>query len=142
MRPSDWPERLAAYVADAQKRPWQWGTHDCCSFARGAVLAVGGPDLGDAWSGSYATEDGARGAIEQYGRDLEAAMDVVCAGAGLVEMPNPCAASRGDLIVLYHRQYTAGRALAAICIGRDAAAATTKGILLLPMRLAVKAWRV
>ena len=38
----DWPERLAAYLADQRPHRFAWGTHDCARFAAGAVHAITG----------------------------------------------------------------------------------------------------
>ena len=141
MRLPDWPERLAAYIQDRRERPFRWGSNDCCSFARGAVLAIGGPDLGIGWAGEYADEDGARAAIQGMGRDLEAAVESACRDAGLVETESRLA-QRGDLLVVRERRLIGGMPLAAVCTGRDALAVGLRGVLALPMRAVVRAWAV
>lgn len=35
---------LAAYMAEIEARPWSWGSHDCCTFVAGWVMARGNPD--------------------------------------------------------------------------------------------------
>ena len=141
VRPPDWPERLAAYIAASRDKRWCWGQHDCCSFARGAVLAAGGPDLGAGWAGAYADEAEAGEAIRSLGRDLEEAMERVCALHGLPEIEPPMA-QRGDLVVLRDRMLIGGVPAAAICMGRDALATTIRGLLAVPMRSAVRAWGI
>ena len=141
MRPPSWPEALRDYVVAASDRPWSWGEHDCCSFARGAVIAVGGPDLGGGWVGTYATEDGARAAILARGRDLEYAVEPVARGAGLAEV-NPLMAHRGDLLILRDQRLIGGMPVAAICEGRDAVTVALHGLIRLPMRLAQRAWAI
>lgn len=42
MRCSDWPERLRAYLVEAQGRPFDWGRFDCAVFADGTIEAVTG----------------------------------------------------------------------------------------------------
>lgn len=39
-----WEDKLAKIIADANKRPFNWGTHDCVTFAADAVLAITGHD--------------------------------------------------------------------------------------------------
>ena len=141
LRPADWPERLAAHVASARSQPWRWGLHDCCAFARGAVLAVGGPDLGAGWAGAYRSEREALDAVRSLGRDLEDAMVQVCALHGLQET-EPALAQRGDLVVLRDRMLIGGAPAAAVCVGRDALAATMRGVLAVPMASAVRAWAI
>ena len=45
VRRPDWPERLLAYLAEREAMPFAWWINDCCTFARGAVLAMTGADL-------------------------------------------------------------------------------------------------
>jgi hypothetical protein len=58
-RLKDWPSRLAALVAAARARPFEWGTHDCCLWAADAVQALTGRDPAAKWRGTYSTEVGA-----------------------------------------------------------------------------------
>lgn len=45
-RASDWPELLLAYIAERERRVFEWGkrAHDCCSFSLGWALAATGID--------------------------------------------------------------------------------------------------
>jgi hypothetical protein len=141
LRPPDWPERLARYVTAARTRAFEWGISDCCAFARGAVLAIGGPDMGEGWARTYSDEDGARAAIRSLGRDLEYAVETMAGRVGLAEV-GPRMAQRGDLLVVRDQKLIGGMPLAAICEGRDALSTATTGLIKLPMRVAVRAWAV
>lgn len=62
MRYPDWPVRLNEYIIKAEKLEFKLGTHDCCTFAAGAIEAITGEDPMtelrdhyDDWAGS---EDG------------------------------------------------------------------------------------
>ncbi len=105
------------------------------------MLAVGGPDLGPGWAGSYADEDGASEAIRARGGDLERVIEGVARQHGLAEV-EPRLARRGDLLVCRDRMLIGGMALAAICEGRDAVSTTLRGLIRLPMRVAIRAWAV
>lgn len=58
-RCEDWHARLAAYVFDAGRTPFAYGSHDCALFAAGAVEAMTGTDLAAGWRGIYRTLAGA-----------------------------------------------------------------------------------
>jgi hypothetical protein len=141
MRPPGWPEALAAHVDAMRDLPWCWGKRDCVSFARGAVLAVGGPDLGEGWAGAYSDEAGAGDLMLTFGRNLEAAVERVCRSAGLQEV-SPLLAQRGDLVVIVDPHLTANLAVAAVCIGAYGATFIRRGFVRLPMRAAVRAWAI
>ncbi len=141
MRPPGWPEALAAYVDTMRELPWCWGKRDCASFARGAVLAVGGPDLGEGWAGAYSDEDGARKLMLTFGRNLEEAAERVCRSAGLQEV-SPLLAQRGDLVVIADPQLTANLPVPAVCVGAYGATFMRRGFVRLPMRAAVRTWAI
>lgn len=44
-RPPNWAEALDAYLVEMRERKFQYGAHDCVTFARGAFKAVTGRDL-------------------------------------------------------------------------------------------------
>ncbi|MCK8786732.1 hypothetical protein M0638_20380 [Roseomonas sp. NAR14] len=102
---------------------------------------MGGPDLGRDWRGTYDGEADARGVIESYGQDLEAACAEVCQAAGMQEV-QPALAQRGDLLVLRDRALLRGVPALAICNGATAMTVTHRGLIAMPMRVAVRAWVV
>jgi ferric-dicitrate binding protein FerR (iron transport regulator) len=63
----DWEARLAAYLDSVRVRPFEWGTHDCCLFAAGAVEAMTGVDPMPEFRGAYSTQRGARRALATHG---------------------------------------------------------------------------
>jgi hypothetical protein len=42
IRLPDWPERLAACIAEQRHRSFAWGEHDCCQFVARAIEAMTG----------------------------------------------------------------------------------------------------
>ena len=139
MRAPAWPEALRDYITAASAHAWRWGTNDCCTFARGAVLAAGGPDLGQDWLGSYTEEAGAADVMHAFGRNLEDATVAICHRAGLNEGP-PLLAQRGSLLIMAHPQFTANLPIVAVCIGAYGATFTKSGFTRLPMRATLRAW--
>lgn len=69
----DWPERLAAYLESRRNAPFEFGVHDCCTFACDAVKAQTGTDPMALARGKYKTEKGAANWLKRNGGDLEAA---------------------------------------------------------------------
>lgn len=92
-RRQDWPEALAAYIVDALRRPHAWGSHDCVTFACGAVEAMTGvaPVLPvKPWRDRAEAE----AALDAIG-GLAAAVDTV-----LPRLPSVHAAHRGDIVMI------------------------------------------
>jgi hypothetical protein len=91
-RRQDWPEALSAYIIAALHRPHAWGTHDCVTFARGAVEAATGEAI--VLPALWTDEASARAALEAAG-GLPAAVDSV-----LPRLPSPLHAGRGDIVLV------------------------------------------
>lgn len=87
----DWPERLAAYLAQQRPRQFAWGVNDCAGFAAGAVLAITGRQVLPVQWASMA--DAARQLRALGG--LQAAVDKV-----LPRLPSPALAQRGDVVLV------------------------------------------
>lgn len=138
-RPSDWPERLAAVIADARERPWQRGVHDCGTFVAEAVKAIGGPDIGGGWVGEYDDDASADQVMRRWGEDMEAAVSAAMAAGGLDEVA-PAYAMRGDVVLLYNARLP--EMVPAICDGFRAVTMGHQGVMQVPRRWAIKAWRV
>lgn len=125
----DWPERLAAYVSSAQRTPFCWGSHDCVTFAAGAMEAV----------------TGARPVMPQWHdvhdalRQLRAVGGLAAAveSAGLPVLTRPEFASRGDIVMVEH----APRPFLAVCLGHVWAAPGAAGLEYGPMSSAARGWK-
>lgn len=90
----DWDARLAAYLEPLRERAFEWGTHDCCTFSAGAVLAMTGVDPMPEFRGRYRTAIGSARALRRHGAGtLEATLDTKFA-----RVP-PHLAQRGDLVM-------------------------------------------
>lgn len=131
----DWPERLAAYLAEHRPHRFAWGAHDCVSFAAGAVVAItGGQVLPARWANCA---EAAR-QLRQAG-GLAAAVDQV-----LPRLAAPALAQRGD-IVLAQQPVASGRARRqwlAVADGARWWAPSREGLFCGPMAAALIAWRV
>lgn len=93
-RKPDWEARLAAYLEPLRLRPFEWGEHDCCLFAAGAVLAMTDIDPMPEFRGRYTTAQGAARALMKIGAGtLEATVD------GKFEAVPASLAQRGDIVM-------------------------------------------
>lgn len=68
-RTNDWPTKLANYLLEKQKQPFEWGVNDCCLFAADAILAMGGLDVAKDVRGRYKTAIGAHRIMKKLSAD-------------------------------------------------------------------------
>lgn len=71
-----WPELLADYIEARRHRPFAWGTHDCATFAAGAVVAMTGCRLAGVLPAVWANEHEATRVLQRAG-GLEQAVAAV-----------------------------------------------------------------
>ena len=130
MRAQDWPERLAAYVESRRTVPFEYGSHDCCHFAGGAVDAITGRNPMAAFH--YRNQIGAERAIRKAG-SLDALVEQTLGKPMAVAL-----ARRGDVVIAdLERGATVG-----ICTGAEAVFASEIGVTFRPMSSVRKAWRI
>jgi len=100
-RDDDWPYFLERYLIENEKQNFQYGHFDCCLFAAGAIEAMTGVDLAEAFRGHYANHKQAMVIVRKAcGR-----MSFVSLAAKLFEkahMPEvaPQFAQRGDVVLI------------------------------------------
>jgi len=134
-RLADWEARLAAYLEPLRLCSFQWGEHDCCTFAGGAVKAMTGVDPMPEFRGRYTTAIGSARALKRFGAGtLEATMDSKFTAVA------PSLAMRGDVVM--------SGGLLGICLGTFAMAVGAEGeregLVRLPRPewIEPRAWRV
>ena len=135
LRRADWPERLAEVVKAARGRPFQWGRHDCATFAFDCVLAMTGVDRLADFRGRYRTAKGARRALKRIGgvatvEDLATALTIRPADAQT--------AQRGDVVLI---DGDLGPTLG-VCLGVRSAFVGPDGLAFAPTAVVRRAWRV
>lgn len=134
-RYADWPERLAAYLAEQRPHRFAWGSNDCVSFVAGGVHAITGVQL---LTMRWPDAAGAARTLRQLG-GLGAAVSGV-----LPELSNPWLAQRGD-VVLVQAPVHGGRAMRqwlALVDGARWWVPCATGLYSGPMALAHRAWGV
>lgn len=131
----DWPEHLAAYLAEQRPHRFEWGTHDCATFAAGAVAAItGGPEFRAPW---FDAADAVR--MLRTFRGLAHAVDLA-----LPRLQSPALAQRGDVVLAQHpvADGRARRQFLAVADGPRCWVPSVTGLQSVPMALAVQAWGV
>jgi len=135
MRRSDWDLLLFEAVEAARNRPFEWGVHDCATWAHDVRrLLTDADDLASAWRGRYTTARGAARVMRRLGwKDLEEA-----ARAFLGEpLETPLLAQRGDIVS------TGGEAPAlGVCLGAQAAFLSPEGLTMIRLSDCRLAWRI
>lgn len=63
----DWDIRLAKWIDAMRDKPFQWGPHDCITFANNAAIQMRGFGFADEFLDGYTTQ---RGAMLKYQRFL------------------------------------------------------------------------
>ena len=129
-RLSNWPSRLAEYVAAAVNRPFAWGSNDCVLFAAGAIEAQTGqlPAM-PPWTD-------VRSALRQL--NAYGGLAAAVASTGMPELHRPACASRGDVLLIQgvRRQYLA------VCVGHVWTMPGIHGLRYGSMQAAVRGWKV
>jgi hypothetical protein len=129
---NNWLAALYVQLEAFNEKPFEWGSHDCCTFAADCVLAMTGEDRMVTHRGGYKTAIGATRKMARLG-GMEATITSV-----LGEPIAPAFAQRGDVVCFTSPLGdTCG-----VCVGSTIAAAGLYGITHTPMVQAFKAWKV
>jgi len=143
-RHEGWESRLADFIQAASRRPFQYGSHDCCLMPCDGVLAITGVDPAKKLRGRYKTIRGARSALRRFaGGGLIEAVEKIAADLGAPEVALSFA-RRGDICLVTDTELveTGFDAMLAICLGREIGIAQVDGLRLLPLSRAARAWGV
>lgn len=133
MRVENWPAALVAVIAAAQLRPFEWGAHDCGTFAAAAETAItGATRFGDAL-GNYRTARGAARKLRRLG--FASIEDLVAARLDEIERNF---AQRGDVVAI---DTEIGPALGVVT-GQSAVSPGAAGLIHYPLAICRRAWRV
>lgn len=131
MRQEGWPLRLETLISAARNRKFEWGRHDCGTFAAEVVKAITARSLN--LPKGYTTARGSALAM----RRKTGASDMAGATSYFLGEPldSPLQAMRGDVVL--HTTQALG-----VCIGADALCLSENGLVAVPMTDCVKAWRI
>jgi hypothetical protein len=133
-RRSDWPQRLASYLAGAADRPHVYGRHDCLLHIANAVEALTGRDYAEGQRGKYRSAAGA----SRYLRSLGFGTPEDLLDSLFPETP-VAFAQRGDIVM-------GEDGIPGLCIGGEAAFVGDEdgrdGLVIVPRAEWRKAWKV
>ena len=140
-RHENWPSLLSAEIEASRRRPFAWGTNDCCQFVGRCVEAMTGENPAARWTGSCSTAAEAEGVLEGLGGGLLSAWSAVL-GATI----RPAFARRGDVVLIRDGNNVI---VAIVDLSGERAVSVVEGeagtgdvICFFPMDRAVVAWRV
>ncbi len=132
MRYEDWPARMNAVVREYELSPFEWGKHDCVTFAADVALAISGRDYMSGFRGNYEDEAGA-------GELLAGDTLIDAINKMLGEQIPVMKAGRGDVVVAEF----GGLQTAGVCIGERAAFQVNgKRLLFIPFDRCIAAWKI
>lgn len=138
---ADWPEKLAEFIEARRNMPFTFGTNDCCTFAAAAVKALTGVDYRHQLIETF----GAYGTLAEAARRKEQTGGLEALATSILRDPIPVAfAGRGDIVLADAPDAVGDVDLRhlGVCLGTHVAAPGLKGLVFVPMSLAVKAWGV
>lgn len=129
----DFEVRLAAVLAEAERQPFAWGTHDCITFAFRAVQAMGGPDLLAMTPGGW-TQRSAPLLLHYFG-GLPRVVAAYAIWSGLRGVA-PRLVHRGDLVAIE----AGGDHAAGLALGAEVAVVGPDGLARVPRSTIVAGW--
>ena len=133
-----WEMLLDGWHKVAETRPFLWGKSDCCLTACDAVLAITGIDPAIGLRGLCHDRASAIRVMRDYaGGGVEKTVAKAFAACGFGDVP-PIFARRGDCGLV---PGDGGPALA-VCLGKMWAAQSKDGLVYLPLKNGLRAWRI
>ncbi len=135
MRLPDWPARLDRFLAERRDRPFAWGGNDCCLFVLDWIAEATGTRPFDP-RGQYHDQAEAAALLRKHWNTD----DLTLVATDLLGQPlaTPLLAGRGDVLAF---QRDKGVWLG-LCVGSQGVAVGRRGLVTLPLSLAIYGWRV
>lgn len=134
VRLEGWEVRLFDAVEAARARPFEWGHHDCATWAFDVRRSlVGGDDLAGLWRGRYRTALGAQRVMRKLGWS-----DIEAMGRSLLGDPlaSVLMAQRGDMLL------SGADPAFGVCVGARGAFVGPDGLAFVPLGQCLMAWSV
>lgn len=133
---TDWPKRLAVFLASRRYAPFEWGANDCCTFSCDGIIAITGTDVAKEFRG-YSTEAGAVELIAQHG-SIEALVRSVTSAHEMPTVPI-LKARRGDMVLFTG---PLGPTIGIVSLDGNIASPGVKEMMASPITQGTVAWRV
>jgi hypothetical protein len=132
----DIPGKLALFLEEKSRVPFQWGANDCCTFTSDWIAMRSGEDPASGVRGTYRTALGAARVLKAR-NGVDGIARAFCTAKGWAEV-HPAFSQRGDVMV-YQTEH--GPALG-ICCGHSSAFVYTDGVKYVETLKCSTAWRV
>lgn len=133
MKQPGWELRLHDAIEDARGRPFQWGSHDCATWAFDVAARLTGTESQSRiWLGRYRTAAGAERLKRRLGWSTRREGGEALLGAPLA---TPLLAQRGDIVLGPDEAF-------GICTGADAAFVGPAGLVFVKLAACAAAWRI
>lgn len=138
MRKQNWPIILNEKIEEAKAAPFVWGVCDCLQFAGNVAAAMLDYDPHAKAEADLYKYDSEIGAYKMLAKHFDSKMGNVF--GKVFEEISPAFAGRGDLaIVMFEGREVCGVVDSS---GRHVACKALEGILFMPIKSAIAAWRV
>lgn len=136
MRREDWPARLAKRLNADRKKAFKWGEHDCVTWVGSVAEDLTGSNPLKWVIGTYADEQGALQVLKAAG-DWENGLSKT------LNRKSPKYANRGDIMLVQSTRLADGWEMGlGICDGTEVVCVGLRGLVRLPISVAVSAWEV
>ena len=134
MKVTGWESILAAAVESARTRSFNWGTHDCATWAFDLRRDLtSGDDTAALWRGRYRTARGAARILRRLGWASMSEAGIALLG---VPLANVRLAQRGDLVL------SPDATSFGVCLGAQVAFLAPEGLTLRTLSSCALAWRI
>ncbi len=135
MRSHDWPEKLHEVIAEAKKKTFEWGNHDCALFVFDCIQAMTEIDYATRFRRKYTNELSSRRALRKI-EDVGGLVELFDKFLGeRIELSH---AKRGDVVILMDGR----REVLGIIVGKCVVFLSQKGIQLRVLSECKFAWGV
>ena len=133
MRLRNWQCLFADFVTRRRHEKFSWGKNDCCLFAADSTLTITGNDFAAAYRGSYSDETSAMALIAEFG-----SLEQLCSTLTGIAPISAVYADVGDIVIAKY----AGRELLAVSNGIHVLAVGSEGMIILPLAVCTKTWKI
>lgn len=137
-----WERKLAEFHKVAFRRPFVWGQSDCCLTASDGVLSITGIDLGVRFRGAYSDMAGGYRAMREFSGGGVA--ETIAALMSEHDCPEETVlmARRGDVGLVPSGLPGIQSEAAAICLGPHWETQGENGLIKIPIKAGLRAWRI
>lgn len=131
----DWNIEYEDFITENYKKPFKWGSWDCCMFSDALIKRMSGSSLIPNTL-KWKDEETALKAISGYGKDLQGSIKKAALAKGLIKI-EPQFMQKGDLCVVLQETQLCG-----ICDGYKVIGPSEDGIARIEFKEILAVWRI